>query len=140
MNTPRADERDWQAQERSLSAPQDGRDALLARALRSQPVPQPPPGFAADVARLAALRATRRVEDDARLERLLQPALFAILVVGALVSALVFGDRVWATTVDAFGAGAVQWLLVGAACVALSAIPAMAQRLSSWRDAAPASA
>ena len=39
-------DRDWQAQEQALASPGHRADALLARALRSQPLPEPPPGFA----------------------------------------------------------------------------------------------
>ncbi|MGJ4729868.1 hypothetical protein ACQYWP_11380, partial [Luteimonas sp. SDU101] len=47
-------ERDWLAQEQALEASSRRADALLARALHSQPLSQPPQDFAAGVAALAA--------------------------------------------------------------------------------------
>ncbi|MCW5580798.1 MAG: hypothetical protein KIS72_05620 [Luteimonas sp.] len=113
---PEIEERDWIAQERALMDG-DRRDALLALALRTLPVASPPPGFAAEMARLVA-PATR--EDDERLDRLLLNALLCALALGTLVVALVYGGDWLALADRSLGAGAMPWALAGAACVGLS--------------------
>ena len=126
---PAIEERDWLAQERALApAGGDRRDALLAQALRTQPVAPPPPDFAADMARLVApARAVRG--DDGRLERLLLNGLFAVMALGTLVAALAYGGEWFALANRSLGAGGTQWALAGAACVALSWALGGARRL-----------
>ena len=117
---PAIEERDWIAQERALApAGGDRRDALLAQALRTQPAASPPPGFAADMARLVAPAGAVR-GDDGRLERMLLNGLFAAMALGALVAALAYGGQWLALATEALGAGGTQWALAGGACVALS--------------------
>jgi hypothetical protein len=120
MNKP-VDQSEWIAQERALSGAGDRRDALLARALRTMPVSRPPDGFAAEVARLAQAHAPAR--EDARLERMLQQWLFAAMAVGGLVAMLVYGDAIWRVSAGVLGSNALQWILMGGACLALSWLP-----------------
>ncbi len=115
---PPVDERDWLAQERALAQGGDPRDALLARALRTPPAASPPPGFAADMARLVTPAVVPR--DEGRLERLLLNTLFVVMAAGALVVTLLYGSH-WLAALDGLlGQRATQWALAGAACVALS--------------------
>lgn len=123
---PAIEERDWLAQERALAGGDRG-DALLAQALRTQPVASPPPGFAADMARLAAPVAA--VRDDGRLERLLLNGLLVALALGTFVVALIYGGQWLALANRSIGAGGTQWALAGAACVALSWALGGARRL-----------
>lgn len=120
VDPPDVEERDWLAQERALApAGSDRRDALLAQALRTQPLASPPPDFAADTARLVA--SGRAVHgDDGRLERWLLNGLWSVLVLGALVVAGIYGGQWLALANGSLGAGGTQWALAGAACVALS--------------------
>ncbi len=129
VDPPDVEERDWLAQERALApAGGDRRDALLAQALRTQPMVSPPPDFAADTARLVAPgRAVRG--DDGRLERLLLNGLFAAMALGTLVAALAYGGQWLALASRSLGAGGMQWALAGAACVALSWALGGARRL-----------
>lgn len=121
-------DRDWQAQEQALASPGHRADALLARALRSQPLPEPPPGFAAAVAALAASTPAPRPA-DAGLERSLLNALLAILALSTLATLGYFGGQWWALASQALGSGAAQWALLGAGCLLLSWLPEAARRL-----------
>jgi len=124
---PAIEERDWLAQERALAGG-DRRDALLAQALRTQPVASPPPGFAADMARLVAPADALR-SDDGRLERTLLNGLFVLFALGSLVVALIYGGQWFALANQSLGAAGTQWALAGAACVALSWALGGARRL-----------
>lgn len=113
----------WQAQERALTgAPADTGDAFLAQALRTLPFSSPPANFAAEVARAATQ--TRALEAAGnRGEQVLMRLLVTAMAIGAVVCAFLYGS-LWATTVaSAFGDGALQWGLAGAACLAVSALP-----------------
>lgn len=123
-------ERDWLAQEHALHSPDRRADLLLARALRTMPVSQPPPEFAAQVAALAA--AGHRpcpAADEAPLERVLLRILLALLGLSTLGALAWFGGRWWALASEALGAGALQWALVGAVCLLLSWLPDLARRM-----------
>lgn len=132
MNTtptpPPVDEHDWQAQERSLDRPARRVDAVLARALGELPVSEPPADFAASVVRRVASRGV--MPDESVLERRLQPLLFAVLALGGAIATAFYGDAIWTATINAFGAGASQWLLVGGACLALAAAPDALRRMA----------
>lgn len=121
-------EAEWLAQEQALARPAHRADALLAQALRSGPGSEPPPGFAAAVARQARAAATRGVE-DARVERLLLAAL--MLALGLAVAGVLawYGPRWWALLHAVLGEGAAPWALAGAACLLLSWLPECARRL-----------
>ena len=121
-------DRDWRAQEQALASPAHRADALLARALRSQPLPEPPPGFAAAVAALAAAAPSPRTVDTG-LERSLLHGLLAILALATLGTLGYFGGQWWALASHALGAGAAQWALLGAGCLLLSWLPEAARRL-----------
>lgn len=129
-------ERDWLAQEQALSSPGHRADALLARALRSLPVSQPPPGFAADVAALAAGGASIAA-GDARLERALLNGLLTVLVLASLATAAYFGGDWWRLASGALGDGAAQWAVLGAACLLLSWLPEAARRLRETGQPVP---
>lgn len=132
------DERDWLAQERALSMPSGHRaDALLAQALRTLPTPQPPPGFAAEMARLAA-PGPQASAVDTRLDRLLLNVLLALLALASIGAALWYGNQWWALASQALGAGAAQWALLGATCLLLSWLPEAARRLHGPRAPEPA--
>lgn len=124
---PPLDPHDWQEQERRLAAPSRRADMLLARALAELPASQPPAGFAAGVARLAAQPAMQG--DDASLERRLQTLLFAGLLLAAAISGVVWGGAIGTAMLALLGAGTSQWLLMGLACIALAAAPDLARRL-----------
>ncbi len=128
---PAIEERDWLAQERALApAGGDRRDALLAQALRTQPVASPPPDFAADTARFVASGFERAVHgDDGRLERWLLNGLWSVLALGAVVVAWIYGGQWLALANGSLGAGGAQWALAGATCVALSWALGGARRL-----------
>ncbi len=131
-------ERDWLAQEQALHSPGRRADLLLARALRTMPVSQPPPEFAAQVAALAAAgNLPRPVADEAPLERVLLRILLALLGLSTLGALGWFGGQWWALASEALGAGAAQWAVVGAACLLLSWLPDLARRMQG-PAAAPA--
>ena len=140
MNTPRmpratgprpVDEQDWRAQERAIAAPSgDPRDALLARALRTLPVSQPPDGFAAEVAALAAAGARVDTEADGGLERILLRVLLLLLSRVAAGALAYYGGGWWAAARSALGAGAAQWAFAGLACLLMSALPPLARRVA----------
>lgn len=130
-------ERDWLAQEQALSAPGHRADALLARALRSLPASQPPPGFAAEVAALAAAGAPVAAAGDTRLERALLNGLLAVLVLATLGTVAYFGGDWWRLASGALGDGAAQWALLGAACLLLSWLPEAARRLRETGQPVP---
>ena len=126
MNTttpPEFDPREWEAQERGLKAartreagaidPAAADYRAVARALASAPRSQPPPGFAADVALLAARR-------EAGLDRLLSRLLPPMFVVASLGAGARYGGAWWHAVQPSLGADALGWLLVGAGCVGLS--------------------
>jgi len=118
-----SNEERWLTQERALSgASSDGGDALLLRALRTSPSSSPPPDFAAGVARAAInARSIEAVGD--RGEQMLSHLLVAVMAIGATVCALSYGS-VWTKTITStLGEGALQWGLLGAACLAVSALP-----------------
>lgn len=125
------EERDWLAQERALAHPAgDRRDALLARALRTMPVSQPPADFAAAVAALAASGATvASREPDAKLERMLFNGLLAVFALAVVVVAAMYGGQWWAMASEGLGRGAAQWALAAGACLLLSWLPGGARRL-----------
>ncbi|MGY1408196.1 hypothetical protein ACW5EG_01235 [Luteimonas sp. A611] len=128
------DEREWLAQEQALSMPSGRRaDALLARALRSLPASRPPPGFAAEVARLAAAGPHQASAVDARLERLMLNVLLGLLALASIGAAAWYGNQWWALASQALGAGAAQWALLGAACLLLSWLPEAARRVHGDR-------
>ena len=130
-------EQEWRAQEQALSAPARRADVLLARALRTTPVPQPPPGFAAEVAALAAARPRAATADDGRVERALLHGLLAVLAMSTLVVLAWFGGQWWDLARGALGAQAVQLSLLGAACLLLSWLPGAARRLIHEAQASP---
>lgn len=128
MNTPRkgmppgpVDEHDWQVQESAISAATDRRDALLARALRSMPVSQPPAGFAASVARLAVAGAPIVAPaKEPKLDRVLLDILVVVFAVSAIVVVAIYGREWLAMSGEAIGSNATLWALAGAACLGLS--------------------
>lgn len=133
------EEADWLAQEQALSMPSGRRaDALLARALRTLPVSQPPPGFAAAVAQLAAAGPHQAVATDTQLERHLLNALLGLLALASLGAAAWYGSQWWSLASQALGAGAAQWALLGAACLLLSWLPGAARRLHGGAPPEPA--
>lgn len=128
------DEREWLAQEQALSMPSGRRaDTLLAHALRTLPASQPPPGFAVEVARLAAAGPRQANAADTRLERLLLNVLLGVLALSSLGVAAWYGSQWWTLASQALGAGAVQWALLGAVCLLLSWLPEAARRLHGDR-------
>ena len=128
MNTPRngtppapVDDHDWRAQENALASAADRRDALLARALRTLPVSQPPAGFAAGIARLAAAGAPVAMrEEEPKLERVLLNVLVVAFALAAVVVVAIYGGTWLSMSGDAIGNNATQWVLAGAACLGLS--------------------
>lgn len=140
MNTsppdPRApSERDWLAQERALSDGGDRRDALLARALRTPPASTPPPGFAAAVARAAAMSATR-IAPDARLEQRLLHGLLALMGLAGAGALALYGPQWWGLAREAMGADGAQWGLVAGVCLLLSWLPGAARWVAPERNPA----
>lgn len=136
---PPVDETDWQAQEQALSMSSGRRaDLLLARALRTLPASQPPPGFAEAVARVAAAGTLPAGAADTRLERILLHGLLGLLALASLGAMAWYGSQWWTLTSQALGAGAAQWALVGAACLLLSWLPEAARRLQGGRMPVPA--
>lgn len=132
-------ERDWLAQEQALSMPAGRRaDALLARALRTLPTSQPPPGFAAEVARLAAAGPHQARAVDTRLERHLLNALLGLLALASLGATAWYGSQWWALASEALGTDAAQWALLGVACVLLSWLPEAVRRLHGGPAPEPA--
>ena len=129
-------ERDWLAQEQALSSPGHRADALLARALASLPASQPPPGFAAEVAALAAAGPSPAAA-DARFERALLDGLLAVLLLATLATVAYFGGDWWRLARGALGDGAAQWALLGAACLLLSWLPEAARRLRETGQPVP---
>ena len=113
----------WQAQERALTgAPSDAGDALLAHALRTLPSASPPSDFAARVSQ-AAMRAHGVEADDQDGELVLVRLLVAVMALGTMVCAFVYGSA-WATTIaTTLGDDALRWGLAGSACLAASALP-----------------
>ena len=148
MNTPRrpasppstVHERDWLAQERALGAPgADRRDALLVQALRTPAGSQPPPGFAADIARRVLATDVPVRADDGGIERLLLNALLLVLAGAVLAVVALYGGDWWALGSAALGRNVSTWALLGAACLALSWLPGGARRLyEATRAASPA--
>jgi hypothetical protein len=123
-------ERDWLAQEAALGQPGAGRaDLLLARALRTLPATRPPPGFAAEVAALAAAAGAPLALPDGRLERVLLKALLVLLAASTLGVLAWYGGQWWALASQSLGEGAAQWALVGAGCLLLSWLPDLARRI-----------
>lgn len=121
-------EHDWLAQEQALRSPAMRRpDLLLARALRTLPASGPPPGFAAEVAAMAA--AGPAVARDGRLEAGLLRVLLVLLAASALGALAWYGGLWWALASRSLGAGAAQWALVGATCLLLSWLPDLARRM-----------
>lgn len=114
-------ERDWRAQEQALASPGHRADALLAQALRSQPVSQPPAALAATAPLLPPV--------DAGLERGLLNGLLAILALSTVGALGYFGGQWWSLASQTLGAGAAQWALLGAGCLLLSWLPEAARRL-----------
>ncbi|WP_202839661.1 hypothetical protein [Luteimonas saliphila] len=120
---PGVAERDWQAQERALSgAAGDRRDLLLARALRTMPVSQPPVDFAAAVARLAA-SGRRDPAPESSLERVLLHVLLAAMALTGAGAVAVYGARWWTLAGELFGTQAAQWGVIAALCLLLSWLP-----------------
>lgn len=117
---PALDPRDWEAQEAALATPRHRADALLAHALRTMPVGEPPAGFAAEVARLAAARRPAVAVEDAGFERRLLQGLLAVFALSAAAVVALFGGQWWAQAAGAFGSGTLQWGLAGAICLGLS--------------------
>lgn len=121
---PLIDEREWQAQERGMHAAQgddtgvaDSRTAhyrVVAQALRSTPVSQPPVDFASNVARLAVTRS------DAALERMLSKILSVVFAISSLLVIALYGGRWWQSVHQAFGGDALAWPLAGVGCLAVS--------------------
>lgn len=103
-------------------ATRDPGDAVLAYALRSLPSATPPPGFAAVVARAAAQARALDIADT-RFERGLARGLaLALAGAGAAYAARHGGEwaAIMASTLGGTGPG---WAAVGAACIAVSALP-----------------
>lgn len=126
---PAVAERDWQAQERALSrATDDRRDLLLARALRTMPVSQPPADFAAAVARLAASEG-RQAATESRLERVLLHVLLAAMALVAAGAVAMYGARWWALTGELFGTQAARWGVIAGLCLLLSWLPQGVRRV-----------
>jgi hypothetical protein len=127
---PDDEAREWSAQERALAEERDGLplDAcdpqlrsyrLVAHALAQPPEAQLPPGFASQVARLAA-QAARPA--DTRLERNLLVMLAAAMALAALAATFVYGTQ-WLPSLDQGAAGqllASPWAWALAACLGLS--------------------
>ena len=124
MNTPRhdnaADTHEWTAQEEALSTPVRRADALLARALRTQPLSQPPADFAAAVARMARQASPLAAREEPKLDRVLLNLLVAVFAVSAVVVVALYGSTWLAMSGEAIGRNATQWLLAGSACLGLS--------------------
>ena len=68
----------------------------------------PPPGFAADMARLVAPAAAAH-QDEGRWEKRLLNGLFVAFALGALVVALLYGGQWFALASHALGTGGAQW-------------------------------
>ena len=124
---PSIDECEWQAQERGMHAAQ-GDDAdvagiadlrtahyrVVAQALRSTPVSQPPADFASSIARLAVTRS------DAGLERVLSQILLVVFAISSLSVVALYGGRWWQSVHQAFGGDTLAWLLAGMGCLVVS--------------------
>ena len=117
------DEHEWEMQERGLRAMRDpeagGTDPAaesyrrVADALNCAPRSEPPRDFAAEMAMQIA-------RQNAGMEPTLVCGLFLVLAVSAIVAIALYGGQ-WcqamlATSTD----GALQWVVAGAGCVALS--------------------
>lgn len=122
-NDKLVDEQEWELQERATQAALDRRipstDPAMenyrrvAVALRCAPHDQPPPGFAAAMARQVA-------QHDAGLERLLFRGLAMALAASSIGVTAVYGGLFWQAVTAISGAGAMQWIAAGAGCVILS--------------------
>ncbi len=131
---PAIDEHHWRAQEDALAGAGDRHDALLARALATLPASQPPAGFAAAVARLAATRPLLALPVEPAFERVLLNVLAWILALAALAAAALYGGQWLAQLRAGLGEGAATWVLAAAACAGLSwALGG----LRAWRERRP---
>lgn len=133
---PGFDESEWQAQERGMRAAPGGdaggMDAatahyrVVAGALRSLPLGEPPVDFAAGVA-------GRIARHDAGLERAMARILSVVLVVASIVVGVRYGGPWLQSLHQGFGGEASGWMLAGMGCVVLSWI---CNLLARWRPLA----
>lgn len=117
------DEREWEMQERGLRAMRDGGTARndpaaesyrrVAAALDCAPRSEPPRDFASEMAMQIA-------RQNAGIERALFRGLFLLLAVSALIVTALYGGQWWQAMQATLTDGALQWILAGAGCMALS--------------------
>lgn len=124
------DEREWQAQEQAMraghAAPAGHEDPLVVAyrrvdaAARHAAPPALPAEFALQVAARVRAEARAPLADAGRLEGVLLRILLALIPVALAAVAVVFGARWWQAGMSLLGENALRWVLVAAACGALS--------------------
>lgn len=121
---PPVDEREWESQERGMRAARDdGADTVdavaksyrrVAMALSSAPRCEPPPDFATAVVAQIANR-------DAGVERVLFRGLVLALTAASVIVTALYAGRWWQALQEGMlEVGALQWVVAGMGCVALS--------------------
>ena len=122
MNS-RKDEHEWELQERAMRAARDHRAPTtdpaaenyrrVAVALCSAPRNEPPTDFASEMARQIA-------RQNSGIERALFRGLFLTLAASSVVVTALYGGQWWQAVQGISNDGALQWVLAGTGCVALS--------------------
>ncbi len=117
------DEREWESQERGMRASRDrGTDAMdptadsyrrVAMALTNAPRCEPPADFAAAVMAQIAIR-------DAGVERALLRGLVLVLAAASVIVTALYAGPWWQAMRGMLTGGALQWVVAGTGCVALS--------------------
>lgn len=107
------DEADWQAQERTLRSQEN---SVLASALATHRIGEPPVDFAASVVASVALRESAA---ERRTIRLLLAA-FAV-VIGVAIA--FYGASCWQALNALPGDHARGWVVIGLTCIVLSSVP-----------------
>lgn len=133
---PLVDEREWESQERGMRAARDhGADTMdavansyrrVAMALSSAPLCEAPPDFATAVVAQIANR-------DAGVERALFRGLVLVLAAASVIVTALYGGQWWQALQGMLEGGALQWVVAGTGCVALSWMVGQLQQLRPGR-------
>lgn len=120
---PLVDDREWETQERGMRTARDRETGAMdpsaesyrrvAMALSNAPRCEPPADFASSIVEQIALR-------DAGIDRALFRSLFLVLAASSVIVTALYGGQWWQAMQEMLTGGALQWVLPGTGCVALS--------------------
>lgn len=141
MNSKKAppiDDREWEIQERGMRAAHSRRAEAtdpavecyrrVATALLHAPRSEPPADFASAVVAQVAVR-------DTGIERALFRSLFVVLAAVSVIVTALYGDQWWRAVQGVPVEGALQWLVAGTGCVALSWMGGQLHQMLAMRAA-----